>query len=91
LSKSVVGTALRSRSPSSPIARSDCDQGARVLCVFWAIGANMIRAWADGTLDFTAACGRARQREKPVETGSRPSQAAVMIGAWAGAVPERAR
>ena len=27
----------------------------RVLCVFWAIGAKMIRAWADGTLDFAAA------------------------------------
>ena len=36
---------------------------ARVLCVFWAIGAKMIRAWADGTLDLAAACRRARQRE----------------------------
>jgi hypothetical protein len=33
----------------------------QVLCVFWAIGAKMIRAAADGTLDFAAACGRARQ------------------------------
>jgi hypothetical protein len=37
---------------------------ARVLCVFWAIGAKLIRGWADGTLDFAAACRRrARQRE----------------------------
>jgi hypothetical protein len=36
---------------------------ARLLCVFWAIGAKMIRSWADGTLDFAAACRRARQRE----------------------------
>jgi hypothetical protein len=35
----------------------------RVLCVFWAVGAKMIRAWADGTLDRAAACGRARQRD----------------------------
>jgi hypothetical protein len=35
----------------------------RVLCFLWAIGAKMIRAWADGTLDFAAACRRARQRE----------------------------
>jgi hypothetical protein len=35
---------------------------ARVLCVFLAIGAKMIRVWADGTLDLAAACGRARQR-----------------------------
>jgi hypothetical protein len=32
---------------------------ARVLCVFLAMGANMIRAWADGSLDLAAACGRA--------------------------------
>jgi hypothetical protein len=38
---------------------------ARVLCVFWAIGAKMIRAAADGTLDYAAACGRARRREEP--------------------------
>ena len=37
----------------------------RVLCVFWAIGAKMIREWADGTLNFGAACGRARQRDEP--------------------------
>jgi hypothetical protein len=37
---------------------------ARVLCIFWAIGAKMIRALADGTLDYEAACRRrARQRE----------------------------
>jgi hypothetical protein len=36
----------------------------RVLCVFWAISAIMIRAWADSTLDFAGACGRARQREE---------------------------
>jgi hypothetical protein len=35
----------------------------RVLCVFLAIGAKMIRAAADGTLGFAAACRRARQRE----------------------------
>jgi hypothetical protein len=35
----------------------------RVLCVFWAIGAKMIRASADGTLDYAAACRRAWQRE----------------------------
>jgi hypothetical protein len=38
---------------------------ARVLCVFWAIGAKMIRALADGTLDYEAACGRGRQCEEP--------------------------
>jgi hypothetical protein len=39
---------------------------ARVLCVFWAIGAKMIRALADGTLDIAAACRRrASQREVP--------------------------
>jgi hypothetical protein len=37
----------------------------RVLCVFWAIGANVIRALADRTLDKEAACRRARQREEP--------------------------
>jgi hypothetical protein len=31
----------------------------RVLCVFLAIGAKMIRALPDGTLDYAAACGRA--------------------------------
>jgi hypothetical protein len=37
---------------------------ARVLCVFSAIGAKMIRALADGTLDYEDACRRsARQRE----------------------------
>jgi hypothetical protein len=36
---------------------------ARVLCVFLAIGAKMIRALADGTLDYAAACGRARECE----------------------------
>jgi hypothetical protein len=35
----------------------------QVLCVFWAIGAKMIRAAADGTLDYAAACGRGRHRE----------------------------
>jgi hypothetical protein len=35
----------------------------RVWCVFWAIGAKMIRAWANGTLDLEAVCGRARQRD----------------------------
>jgi hypothetical protein len=35
----------------------------RVLCVFRAIGAKMIRARADDTLDFAAACRRARERE----------------------------
>jgi hypothetical protein len=35
-----------------------------VLCVFWAIGANMIRSLAEGTLDYAAACGRARQRDE---------------------------
>ena len=44
----------------------ECDRAemaikARVLCVFWAIGTKMIRAWADGTLDLAAACERARQ------------------------------
>jgi hypothetical protein len=38
---------------------------AQVLCVFLAIGAKMIRAAADGTLDYEAACGRGRQREEP--------------------------
>jgi hypothetical protein len=37
----------------------------QVLCVFWAIGAKMIRAAADGTLDYAAACRRARQPEEP--------------------------
>jgi hypothetical protein len=35
----------------------------RVLCVLWAIGAKMIVAWADGTLNFGAACGRSRHQE----------------------------
>jgi hypothetical protein len=38
---------------------------ARVLCVFLAIGAKMLRALADGTLDYAAACRRARQPEEP--------------------------
>ena len=38
---------------------------ARVLCIFPAIGAKMIRAAADVTLDYAAACGRARRREEP--------------------------
>jgi hypothetical protein len=42
---------------------------AQVLCVFLAMGAKMIRAWADGTLDLEAACGRARQRDKPRDFG----------------------
>jgi hypothetical protein len=29
------------------------------------MGAKMIRAAADGTLDFGAACGRTRQRDEP--------------------------
>ena len=37
----------------------------QVRCVFWAIGAKMIRAWANGTLDFAAACGRAGERTEP--------------------------
>jgi hypothetical protein len=35
---------------------------ARVLCVFWAIGAKTIRALAGGTLDHEAARGHARQQ-----------------------------
>jgi hypothetical protein len=42
---------------------------AQVLCIFLAIGAKMIRAAADGTLDYEAACGRGRQRE-PRDFGS---------------------
>ena len=46
--------------------RNECEAAwlaikTRVLCVFWAMCANMIRAWADGTLDLAAACERARQ------------------------------
>ena len=49
-------------------AREECDAAwiaikTQVLCVFLAIGAKMIRAAADGTLDYAAAYGRARQRE----------------------------
>jgi hypothetical protein len=37
----------------------------QVLCVFWAIGGKMIRAWADGALDHAAACGGARRPDEP--------------------------
>jgi hypothetical protein len=54
---------------------------AQVLCVFWAIGAKMIRAAADGTLDFAAACGRARQREpRDYRDGGRPTDAQACTG-----------
>jgi hypothetical protein len=48
----------------------ECDSAwlaikTQVLCVFLAIGAKMIRAAADGSLDYAAACGRARRREEP--------------------------
>jgi hypothetical protein len=53
---------------------------ARVLCVFLAMGAKMIRAWADGTLDFAAACG-ARQREEQRDFDERVRRFAERDGA----------
>jgi hypothetical protein len=54
----------------------ECDRAevaikAQVLCVFLRMGAKMIRAAANGTLDYEAACGRARQREEPRDAFAR--------------------
>jgi hypothetical protein len=64
-----LGLSLAQMCEIMPRPWEECDAAwiaikARVLCVFWAIGAKMIRAWADGTLGFAAACRRrVRQRE----------------------------